>query len=414
MFIKFNAAKVAETAKAIKQTMQSRLGMVSRSNAEAAIDSAVDTAVRNAENGIKEGELLFEGMIKEKNKCIDTLEIAQREAKAAVTSLQAENKALQDANALLAKQNGESSAALGRLQTRIDSALKFKTIKTNPDGSIVQVKTNLNGAKATRTVNSNGKTTEEYIETASGLKRRIKYNPETGKPTELITNTTPNGDTVRYTFDQYGRASKPEILNRVKVKSQKPTVVSTKEIMNPYYGSSSEPQRFVARKMSDGSVEIVTIDAKTAKPVRIDKFPKDLLKNEDYGKLVQCNWLAESTYFEKDYTLITKGNKATYIYNNPDAIVTKRIRSTVEDEYGTKIGTYRNTFNKNVNAKWAELKVPTNGYRTEGIVMMRNGDKYVVTFSDGGKDAKSIVKICKNGTKCESDLSYEQLNNYFA
>ncbi len=322
-----------------------------------------------------------------------------------------ENLSLRQANEEITKENAEFASKIAKFMKRVKNGLTYKEIKTLEDGSKVYEKHSLNGAKAVKTVNKDGITTQVNIELADKTFRRTSYNPLTQKPTRTVTNATKDGETVEILYDSYGRGGKPRILNEKKSKVKvKPTIVSRNtENVNENYVK-------VKTNYSDGSRMEAEVNKQT---------------NEitEWQKWVNSNSFGADEWYSKDLRtgIIYKGKRVAGVNGkrgydkrvviSPRGIVRTMPYARHEDELtGLITNVNRMTFPKSSPVKRVDSFIAEgSNVSSKEIVRMKDGTVYEMTnykivpsnreLRPGGGlevDApQNVVKTAKDGTRTE-------------
>lgn len=363
-----NIQKIAaESAATLKGKM---MGGVSKESAVDAITGAATrvadimteeakVAQRNFQSSIDQLRRTHADEIASKDSFIRGQEVQISESKTALAQSQQENATL--------------GKKLSGLANRIKRTATFRRIKTNPDGTEVLAKSNINGAKMEKVVNKDGKTIQINVEQLDGSVRRTTYNPETGKPIRTYTNT--GKEPVELIYDQYGRSVKTRKVNVKKADAQnapKPTVVSTKILRD------DDGVRELESKMSDGSIKKVMV-----------------LKSN--GEIIQSShascrdyWNATGVWYNKDNNGVRRfvkrtRNEAGKIVErwetiHPNGIKVVTPYSTVTDDFGITRVTARMTFPKSSKIKRIDrISVEGSHAPAKEIVKMKDGTTFELT-----------------------------------
>lgn len=320
-----------------------------------------------------------------------------------------ENLSLKQAEQTVKKEKDTLAGKLDKLMARVKEGLTYKQIDTLEDGSKVFEKHNLNGAKAIKTVNKEGKTTQVNVELADKTFRRTSYNPETGKPTRTITNATKDGKTVEIQYNEYGQSKKPNVLNVKKSKTAKTPEITKRKVEN-ISDTCVEVETFYA----DGSRIKAEVDRRTNEVTNWTKwdsdssgwwsewYSKDRDGNVFRGKLVKS---ADGKRYEKR------------VATTPGGIVKTMPYARHENEFtGMITNIDRLVFPKSSPVKRIEISRPegTNSI-SKSVVKMKDGTIYEMTNykevpsnrelrPGGGREVdapQKVVIIAKDGTKTE-------------
>lgn len=320
-----------------------------------------------------------------------------------------ENLSLRQTNDSVTKEKDLLSSKLEKLMAKIQDGLTFKKIDTLADGSEVFEKHNLNGVKAEKTVNKEGKTTQINV-IAGKIFRRTSYNPLTEKPSRTVTNATPNKETVEILYDEYGRGGKPKVLNQKKSKEVvKPTVIDRKTT------ERSERTLEVETTFSDGSRMESQID-------------RDTNEVRQWTKWKKGEWFGSEWYSKDDRTGVEikgklvegKNGQRNYqkrVITSPNGIIRTIPYSRHKNELtGLITDVDRISFPKSSPVKRIETYMTEGASKpSKGVVKMKNGTIYEMTDykkvpsnrelrPGGGLDVlapQKVVKISKDGAKTE-------------
>lgn len=381
-----NIQKIAtESAATLKGKM---MGGVSK---ESAVDAITGAATRVANLMTEEAKIAqrnFQTSI-EQLRNTHAQEIASKDSfiRGQVNKLSQTEAALTTSQ----QENATLSQQVARFGDRIKRVLTFKKIKTNPDGSEVFAKANLNGTKAEKTVNSQGKVVQVNVEQLDGSVRRTTYNPETGKPVRTYTNT--GKEPVEILYDQYGRHSAIRTVNVKKTVAPKPTPVGSPQILR-----DDQNVRQIQTTMSDGSIKKVMVLKSNGEVIEAQHQ-----SGPDY-------WSATGSYYTKDNNgvrrFITRAKNAegqiedTWKTIYPSGVTTIRPYSKVTDAFGITRCTARMTFPKSSQVKRIDrITVEGANSPAKEIIKMKDGTIYELT------DFKKVyVEVPGKRHKKEVDL----------
>ncbi len=360
-----NIQKIAaESAATLKGKM---MGGVSKESAVDAITGAATrvadimteeakVAQRNFQSSIDQLRRTHADEIASKDSFIRGQEVQISESKTALAQSQQENETL--------------GKRLSGIADRIRKAATFRRVKSNPDGTEVFAKANVNGTRMEKVVNPEGKITQINVEQLDGSVRRTTYNPETGKPVRMYTNT--GKDPVEITYDQFGRSIKTRKVNVKKSAAPKPTVVETKILRD------SDTIRELESKMSDGSIKKVMV-----------------LKSN--GEIIESShasspnfWNATGVWYNKDNNGVRRFVKRTrndagkiverWETIHPNGIKVVTPYSTVTDDFGITRVTARMTFPKSSKIKRIDrISVEGSHAPAKEIVKMKDGTTFELT-----------------------------------
>ena len=398
-YMAINIQQIAsESAATLKGKM---MGGVSRESAVDAITGAATkvadlmteeakTAQRNFQSSIDQLRRTHAQEIASKDTFIKGQATEITETKSALTQSKQENETL--------------GKKLSGIADRIKRAATFRRIKTNPDGTEVFAKSNINGAKMEKVVNKDGKTVQINVEQLDGSVRRTTYNPETGKPMRTYTNT--GKEPVEILYDQYGRSVKTRKVNVKKVDAQKapkPTVVSTKILRD------DDGVRELESKMSDGSIKKVMVLKSNGEVIESSHA-----STRDY-------WAATGVWYSKGNDGVRRFVKRTrndagkivekWETIHPSGIKVVTPYSTVTDDFGITRITERMTFPKSSNVKRIDrITVEGSNGPAKEVIKMKDGTIYELTdFVQQNLSGARVrnkqfvptkgVKIAKDGTR---------------
>lgn len=396
-YMAINIQKIAaESAATLKGKM---MGGVSRESAVDAITGAATkvadimteearVAQRNFQSSIDQMRRTHAQEIASKDTFIRGQAAEITETKSALTQSQQENATL--------------GKKLSGLADRIKRAATFRRIKTNPDGTEVFAKSNVNGAKMEKVVNKDGKTTQINVEQLDGSVRRTTYNPETSKPIRTYTNT--GKEPVEIIYDQYGRSVKTRKVNVKKADAQnvpKPTVVSTKILRD------DDGVRELESQMSDGSIKKVMISKKNGEVIQSSHA-----SIRDY-------WSATGVWYNKDNDGVRRFVKRTrndagkivekWETIHPSGIKVVTPYSKVTDDFGITRITERMTFPKSSKVKRIDrITVEGSNGPAKDIIKMKDGTIYELTDfvlqdPNSRRNRQFVptkgIKIAKDGTR---------------
>lgn len=374
-----------ESASRLKSKM---MGGVSRESAVEAIGDAANKVMGAMQEEAKVAQRNFQTSI-EQLRNTHAQEIASKDSfiRGQVDKLSQTEAALTTSQ----QENATLSQQVARFGDRIKRVLTFKKIKTNPDGSEVFAKANLNGTKAEKTVNSQGKVVQVNVEQLDGSVRRTTYNPETGKPVRTYTNT--GKEPVEILYDQYGRTSAIRTVNVKKTVAPKPTPVGSPLILR-----DDESVRQIQTTMSDGSIKKVMVLKSNGEVIEAQHQ-----SGPDY-------WSATGSYYTKENSgvrrFITRAKNTegkiedTWKTIFPSGITTIQPYSKVTDDFGITRCTARMTFPKSSQVKRIDrITVEGANSPAKEIIKMKDGTIYELT------DFKKVyVEVPGKRHKKEVDL----------
>ena len=392
-----------ETAvKEAKELLKTRLGMVTQESANTAISHAVNEVKTKAETAAKALQNDFEQQIAAKQTCIDTITLERNAAMSKVEELLGKNKSLE-------KQNQDAMSLVDRWIAKIKARLEYKAIQTNPDGSTVQVNTNLEGFRGKRVLDADGQLQSWNVESQKGTFHFKNYKNINGKarPTVYV-HTQPNGEVYKYTLDEATGKYGKELSSGPKIKAPKPTIISKNRIKTPD-GFINNHYTFMEIKMSDGTTRIEQLGS-NGQPVVVDIFPKGVNPSKINGFRYELVNGGVHILYEPDRTMTEKivngVTQRTQNLKNGTKIVENY--SVIEDAHGNKIHTNRTTFTKEKQKelgvkRYEKKRLETldgriHGYNDIEVLVMNNGDRYEYNIIN-----EELHKFNKQGIEVPSD-----------
>lgn len=281
-----------------------------------------------------------------------------------------------------------------KANAKLKEGLKYKEIETLPDGSKVYERHTHRGTVAKATFNPDNKKVQENIQLADGTFYRTTFNPETGKPTRLITNKTKNGETVEIKYDGYGQVNEERVLN---VKKSKTPKAKEPKIVKQEIIEKTKDYIWTRNTLSDGQIMEIqkSLDGKTLSWAK--KFSNGI-------------W---TEYYEKSYDgTITR--RKQFVKNGewhktqkikfPSGIeVTFPYKSHTDELTGLVTDISRWNYPKSSDVKFIESHFPEGRkLPTKSVVKMKDGTVYELSnFKVDNSDTipSEIIKTLKDGTK---------------
>ena len=310
-------------------------------------------------------------------------------------------------------QNKGLIGRLNALTAKIQEMLTFKPIAVNPDGSTVLVKSNLNGAKATRIVSSEGSVLENNVVLADKTFRRTIYDPVTKKPIKTQTNANKERKVIEITYNSEGQAvsTKPINVSRDAAKAANPTVVHRDVI------PCSSVTKYIT-KMSDDTTIVTVVNKINGRTEYQIKYPKEVEipitkdGSESHKFIEMHQWELSGDVKEIIRKRENGVEKATFIYRN-GVVLKNNYSRTVDELTGIVTSKHRFVMPKSSPVKYVQSSIVEGAtLPSNHVIQMRNGESYIFTdfrkFNNGTHPNKA-TKILEDGTKVE--LSMDEMKD---